>query len=420
MRVTNSMMVRNMLDHLKNNMGDLNDLNEQLSSGKLFQMPSDAPIKVADSMNYKSQLNRNNQFQRNLNQTENWLNTTESALKSGTKVVQRARELTVYAANDSMTSDDRKMVAKEMKELRDELIDISNAKLGDNYIFSGQKTGEKPFEVVKNGGIGNHVKYNGDNNSVNRRLNENVNMNINLTGNTVFKDEIETINKIYQNLTSTRAEVTSENQFDNNGIDDLNNNILGDTTTATGTGVPKEFRISVDGGSEQTVIFDGDYTGADAFEDVEELKTHIEDQLEGITVDVSDNDELIFRSNTSGTASSVNVSSDDGVIGGTPTAVGSDEAYKGETIGENLSEMDDAINKYAELRSEIGGKLQRTGNVIDRLSANEVHIKSLKSQNEDADLAEVITNLKMEETVYRASLASGSRIMQQSLVDFIR
>ncbi|PUU89021.1 MAG: flagellar hook-associated protein 3 FlgL, partial [Halanaerobium sp.] len=47
MRVTNSMMVRNMLDHLQNNLGDLNNLNEQLSSGKLFQMPSDAPIKVA-------------------------------------------------------------------------------------------------------------------------------------------------------------------------------------------------------------------------------------------------------------------------------------------------------------------------------------------------------------------------------------
>src|SRR6056297_341555 len=160
MRVTNSMMVRNMLDHLQNNLGDLNDLNEQLSSGKLFQMPSDAPIKVADSMNYKSQLNRNSQFQRNLTQTENWLNTTESALKSGTKVVQRARELTIYAANDSMTSEDRKMVAKEMKQLRDELIDISNAKLGDSYIFSGQKSDSKPFKVVDNG-IGNHVEYQG-------------------------------------------------------------------------------------------------------------------------------------------------------------------------------------------------------------------------------------------------------------------
>ncbi|PTV96839.1 flagellar hook-associated protein 3 FlgL [Halanaerobium saccharolyticum] len=297
MRVTNSMMVRNMLDHLKNNMGDLNDLNEQLSSGKLFQRPSDAPIKVSDSMNYKSQLNRNSQFQRNLNQAENWLNTTESSLKSGTEVIQRARELTIYAANDSMTPDDRKMVAKEMKELRDELVDISNAKLGDSYIFSGQNTEAKPFEVV-DGGPDNHVKYNGDTNSVSRRLNENVEMDISLTGKEVFKAEIENINKIYN-------------------------------------------------------------------------------QLE-------------------------------------------DASVSGEDIGSNLSEMDDSINKFAELRSEVGGKLQRTGNIISRLEANEVHLRSLKSKNEDADLAEVITELKMEETVYRASLASGSRIMQQSLVDFIR
>ena len=297
MRVTNSMMVRNMLDHLKNNMGDLNDLNEQLSSGKLFQMPSDAPIKVADSMNYKSQLNRNSQFQRNLSQTENWLNTTESALKSGTEVVQRARELTIYAANDSMTSNDRKMVAKEMRQLRDELIDISNAKLGDSYIFSGQKTNEKPFEITPSD-PDNYVEYQGDTNNISRRLNENVEMDINLNGHEVFKDEIENLNKIY------------------------------------------------------TDLMDSDKSGED--------------------------------------------------------------------IGNNLSEMDDSINKYAELRSEVGGKLQRTGNIINRLEANEVHLRSLKSKNEDADLAEVITELKMEETVYRASLASGSRIMQQSLVDFIR
>jgi flagellar hook-associated protein 3 FlgL len=290
------MMVRNMLDHLQNNLGDLNNLNEQLSSGKLFQMPSDAPIKVADSMNYKAQLNRNNQFQRNLDQAENWLNTTESALKSGTKVIQRARELTIYAANDSMTSDDRKMVAKEMKQLRDELIDISNAKLGDSYIFSGQKTGEKPFEVVDNG-IGDYVQYQGDKNGVKRRLNENVEMQVNLDGDEVFKKEIEALNKIYDDLDSGKS---------------------------------------------------------------------------------------------------------------------------GEEIGDNLNAMDTAINNYAELRSEVGGKLQRTGNIINRLEANEVHLRDLKSKNEDADLAEVITELKMEETVYRASLASGSRIMQQSLVDFIR
>jgi flagellar hook-associated protein 3 FlgL len=218
-------------------------------------------------------------------------------LKSGTKVIQRARELTIYAANDSMTSEDRKSVAQEMKQLRDELVDISNAKLGDSYIFSGQKTDQKPFEVDNSDPDNYKVNYNGDEESVKRRLNENVEMDVNLNGKEVFEDEIKALNKIYEDLESGKT---------------------------------------------------------------------------------------------------------------------------GEEIGENLSAMDTAINDYAELRSKIGGKLQRTGNVIDRLEANEIHLRDLKSKNEDADLAEVITELKMEETVYRASLASGSRIMQQSLVDFIR
>lgn len=41
-------------------------------------------------------------------------------------------------------------------------------------------------------------------------------------------------------------------------------------------------------------------------------------------------------------------------------------------------------------------------------------------KSEDADLAQVITNLKMDENVYRASLAAGARIMQPSLIDFLR
>jgi len=410
------MMVRNMLDHLQNNLGDLNNLNEQLSSGKLFQMPSDAPIKVADSMNYKSQLNRNNQFQRNLDQTENWLNTTESALKSGTEVIQRARELTIYAANDSMTSDDRKMVAKEMKQLRDELIDISNAKLGDSYIFSGQKTGEKPFELAPSD-PNNYVKYNGDKNSVNRRLNENVEMGVNLNGHEVFKDEIENINKVYQNLVSdkTRAEVESVKFED---IDDFNNNYLGDSS-----GTTKTFEIIVDGdtANPENVEFNKDYTQAEnAFESFKDVKDYFEKELEGVEVDISSENELIFRSNTSGSDSKLEVINDIDIIAGDLEDEGTDEPYKGDAIGNNLSEMDASINKYAELRSQVGGKLQRTGNIIDRLEANEVHLRTLKSKNEDADLAEVITELKMEETVYRASLASGSRIMQQSLVDFIR
>lgn len=295
MRVTNSMMVRNMLDHLQNNMGDLNDLNEQLSSGKLFQKPSDDPIRVSDSLNYKSILNRNTQYQRNLGQAENWLNSTESALKSGTEVIQRARELTIYASTDSLTSEDRKKIASEVKELRDELVDISQTKNGDDYIFSGQRISQKPFNITETPDY--VVDYQGDKRAITRQFNDGVEMEINLNGEEVFKDEIEDLNELYENL---------------------------------------------------------------------------------------------------------------------------DDGKSGEEISGSLKAMDKSIDNFINLRSQIGAKLNRVKMTESRLTSEELHITKMKSENEDADLAEVITNLKMEETVYRASLASGSRIMQQSLVDFMR
>jgi flagellar hook-associated protein 3 FlgL len=42
------------------------------------------------------------------------------------------------------------------------------------------------------------------------------------------------------------------------------------------------------------------------------------------------------------------------------------------------------------------------------------------SENEDIDQAENIMLLKSEENVYRASLAGGARIIQPSLVDFLK
>jgi flagellar hook-associated protein 3 FlgL len=41
------------------------------------------------------------------------------------------------------------------------------------------------------------------------------------------------------------------------------------------------------------------------------------------------------------------------------------------------------------------------------------------SLNEDVDIAEAIMKLQNEENVYRASLATGARVIQPSLVDFL-
>jgi flagellar hook-associated protein 3 FlgL len=62
-------------------------------------------------------------------------------------------------------------------------------------------------------------------------------------------------------------------------------------------------------------------------------------------------------------------------------------------------------------------RLELTSN---RLEDDLVNFTKLMSKNEDVDIAEAIMNLQNEEYVYRASLSAGAKVIQPSLIDFLR
>mgnify|MGYP002411154018 FL=1 len=85
-----------------------------------------------------------------------------------------------------------------------------------------------------------------------------------------------------------------------------------------------------------------------------------------------------------------------------------------------LSEIDADMNNLLRVRADVGARTNRLELSADRLESDTVNFTKLMSLNEDVDTAETIMNLKNEENVYRASLAGGARIIQPSLVDFLR
>jgi flagellar hook-associated protein 3 FlgL len=50
----------------------------------------------------------------------------------------------------------------------------------------------------------------------------------------------------------------------------------------------------------------------------------------------------------------------------------------------------------------------------------QLNLTRILSEEQDLDYAEAIMELKMEEFAYRTALAVGARIIQPSLVDFLR
>lgn len=89
-------------------------------------------------------------------------------------------------------------------------------------------------------------------------------------------------------------------------------------------------------------------------------------------------------------------------------------------LNAELGRLDQQLDNLLAVRATVGARMNRFELIQSRLEADEVNVTRLLSKEEDADMAEVITNLKTAENVYRAALAAGARIIQPSLVDFLR
>lgn len=85
-----------------------------------------------------------------------------------------------------------------------------------------------------------------------------------------------------------------------------------------------------------------------------------------------------------------------------------------------LSKLDKHLDKVLTAMGEIGGMSNRVEFIKSRVEENEITFTSLLSKVQDVDMAEAIMYFKNLENIYRASLSVGSKVIQPSLVDFIR
>jgi flagellar hook-associated protein 3 FlgL len=89
-------------------------------------------------------------------------------------------------------------------------------------------------------------------------------------------------------------------------------------------------------------------------------------------------------------------------------------------IDDFLDKLDKNIDNLLSERAELGARYNRVELIEERVSEQEVIANRILSDNEDADIERVITDLKMQESIHRAALSVGSRIIQPSLMDFLR
>ncbi|WP_208587480.1 flagellar hook-associated protein FlgL [Gracilibacillus suaedae] len=91
-----------------------------------------------------------------------------------------------------------------------------------------------------------------------------------------------------------------------------------------------------------------------------------------------------------------------------------------EAIGEYIGKLDTHINNNVDARADLGARQNRIDLIENRVQEQAVTAKDMMSKNEDADMEEVIMNLTSQEAIHRAALSAGSRVIQPTLLDFLR
>lgn len=152
-RITNSMLAANYMTNMGRNLRNMQTIQSQLSSGKEISRPSDDPYKASRTMQLYTEIDANKQFNENIKDVSNWLDTTDTALDQTGKLFSRVRDLLVSAGNASYGTDEKKAVQDEIKQKVFELSQILNTNFDGAYIFGGTKSTSKPVMVDSSGTI---------------------------------------------------------------------------------------------------------------------------------------------------------------------------------------------------------------------------------------------------------------------------
>ncbi len=291
-RTTPGIVSRTMVDGLESNLDRLQRLQEQISSGRLVNRPSDSPVAAVASMQIRSDRSRTTQHSRNADDGRGWLGTADTALTSSLARLGSVRELLGSSLSGAIDADARAAMAQEVESLRQGVVNLANTRYLGRPIFAGTSSADNAYD-----GAGTYL---GDNGVVQRTVAPGATVQVNTTGPTAF----------------------------GSGPDALFA-VLGDSVT------------------------------------------HLRN-----------NDD-------------VNLNAD-------------------------LTRLDTATGNVRNALADVGARYNRVESMQNAAASKLVTLTDQLSANEDIDLPRTIMELQLQQTAYQAALGSTAKVIQPSLMDFLR
>jgi len=410
-RVSSNMMGDNLISINRKNSEKLLNAQNNIATGLKHRVPREGPIEVSHTIAYKRVLFELRQYEKNIDDGLSRINMAESALGSATEILQRIRELGVQGANGIYTAQDRAKIATEIDELLRELITIANTKFKGKALFGGTDTLEDPFRVTtafsKAAGkdVIDKVEYYGDLGKQKREIARGDRIAINVPGNELFWAENSSL---FSSVDARNYVVSRDSKVLLNGVPVVfkaGDNIEMIVNRINNAPVPIRASVNrMNGGiiletSSARDIWVQDVEGSSVMQDI------------GVV---------------SGPNPPKNLSPTARFFGGTLFDMVirlRDSLYMNDsedTGSRALGGIDLAIENILKYRTDLGAKSSRLEIVKSRITQDQTNIVDILSKNEDVDITEAVTKLKMLEFAHRAALGVTARVIQPTLLDFLR
>ncbi|MFC5469699.1 flagellar hook-associated protein FlgL [Cohnella suwonensis] len=180
-RVTQGSITNQLLRNINKNLSQMQGLQEQLSTGMKINRPSDDPVGITYSLRYRSDLSLNERYQGNVDSANSWLDFNDTLLTQVSDVGKRIKELAVQGSNGTNPQVALDNIASEMKQLKEQLVDIANSQFKGKYVFNGQFTDKITYDPAVD-----PATVITDTGNLDYAINTGIQLTVNLTGNNIF------------------------------------------------------------------------------------------------------------------------------------------------------------------------------------------------------------------------------------------
>lgn len=410
-RITNGMLVENYMTNTNRNLNNMQTLQRQLSSGKEINRPSDNPYKVSRTMQLYTEIDANKQYNENIKDVSNWLDTTDTALNQMNNVLSRMRELMVTAGNGAYGDDEKKAIQDEVKELQNQMCQIMNTNFDGAYIFGGTKSTSKPVMIDENG----KITYCDKNGNAVYKTNDGIKIGL--------KDSISsTDNKKNINSIEKRNDDILINVVDNTDPNNPVESTIGPISLKKADGTLKtdkelEDEMDLQLGDFQAGTSKKITALIPSFNTIDQIGSDLKVEVsQGVLIDYNINAQDILEFTDSKTGQKINLVD---VFNDIISNLG-DGGDVSKVTGEGIKNMDSIISNLLEKRSKVGAMTNRMESAEEKNKKENLNMTDILSKTEDIDFGEKMMEYAVMQTVYMASLQVSAKILPTTILDYIR